>query len=194
MNKRLHALAVLAGFLVGFGNSSAHGELNLSPRLESHVLDGVKMSQLVFDTGASNKASYEPPSGWNYSGGQDSLSLRPKNLTQAEVRITKLPAASPVLFDDAGRKALTQGVTESLPKGSEQMKVEVEKLNPLQIDGKSTYLVEVSYVFYGERFACYNLLLDRKPQPLSFRLTCRQSDYQKLRDTFEKSLYSWQNL
>jgi hypothetical protein len=51
-------------------------------------------------------------------------------------------------------------------------------MNPLQIDGKQTYLVELSYTCYGERYAYYCLILDRKPKPICFRLDCRESDYQ----------------
>ena len=69
-----------------------------------------------------------------------------------------------------------------------------EESNPLQIDGRQTYLVELSYTYYGEKYGCYCLVADRKPEPITFRLTCRKSDYEKLRALFHRSLFSWQNL
>ena len=81
-----------------------------------------------------------------------------------------------------------------LPEGSQQIRVENEELNPLQIEGKQTYLIELSYISFGEKFASYQLYLDRKPQPIVFRLSCPLKDYPELRRVFHKSLFSWQNL
>ena len=81
-----------------------------------------------------------------------------------------------------------------LQEGSEQVKGEAEEINPLQINTKPTYLVELSYAYYGAKFRAYFLLLQRKPEALSFRLLCRAADYEKLRGEFQRSLYTWQNL
>ena len=170
----------------------AIAELDLSPRLEPFEMEGVKLAQLAFNNGTSHEATYQPPVDWKYSGGKDSLDLLPQNLAQAKATVTKW--RSPYSFDPDGLKQLTQRFVESLPEGAEQVKVQSEELNPLQIDGQPTYLVQLSYVYYGEKYACYALLLDRKAGPLSFRLICRAANYDNLRDAFQKSLYSWQNL
>ena len=85
-----------------------------------------------------------------------------------KARVSKSPASRRPSFDAEGCKRLTEKVIASLPEGSEQVKILSEELNPLQIDGKQTYLVELSYVYYGERFACYSLFLDRAPEMLIF--------------------------
>ena len=188
------ALLASAGLLVVLPGSTAHAELDLSPQFESYELDGIKMSQLAFNTGTSDKATYQPPRDWKCSGGKDQLDLQPAALAQVTAKVTKLPPAPAIAFDAEGRRHLAEAIFGSLPAGSEQVKVESEELNPLQISGKQTYLIEVSYTFYGERFASYALILDRKPEPLCFRLSCRESQYQALRQAFQKSLYSWQNL
>jgi len=64
----------------------------------------------------------------------------------------------------------------------------------LQIERNQTYLVELIFTFFGERFACYSLILNRQPEAISFRLTCRQKDYSQLRQVFQKSLFTWENL
>jgi hypothetical protein len=177
-----------------FVGPAALANLDLSPQEVPYELEGTKMSQLAFNNGSSSKATYQPPRNWKYSGGNDYLDLQPEGVAQVKARVNKWPASPELSFDAEGRKRLTEKVTGSLPEGSEQVKILSEELNPLQIAGKQTYLVELSYIYYGERFACYSLFLDRQPEMLCFRLSCRESNYQALREAFHRSLYSWQNL
>ena len=52
-------------FLFCFGLiTGARGELDLSPQLEEYQMDGVKMSQLAFANGATERATYQPPAAW----------------------------------------------------------------------------------------------------------------------------------
>ncbi|HEY2713506.1 MAG TPA: hypothetical protein VGI60_13405 [Chthoniobacterales bacterium] len=152
------------------------------------------MWQLTFANGTSNKAIYQPPQGWKYSGGRDSLELQPPNVAQARAVIAKLPPATHLSFDEEGRKQLRERAIASLPEGNQQAKITSDELNPLQIAGKQTYLIEITYTFFGQKFACYSLVLDRKPEAMSFRLTSLEADYKPLRDAFQRSLYTWQNL
>ncbi|HEY3661525.1 MAG TPA: hypothetical protein VGL24_00050 [Chthoniobacterales bacterium] len=195
VTSRVHRFALLGIGLLGCTLASAtRANLDLSPQEESSDLEGTKISQLVFNTGSRLKASYQPPRGWKYSGGSDYLDLQPNGMAQVKARVSKLPAPAASPFDSEGRKGLTEKVIRSLPEGSEDVKILAEELNPLQIDGKQTYLVELSYTYYGERYACYTLFLERAPEMLSFRLSCRESNYQTLREEFRRSLYTWQNL
>jgi hypothetical protein len=168
--------------------------LDLSPQVETFELDGVTISQLAFDNAGKAKATYQPPQAWKCSGGGNLLELQPSGLAQANARISKLPPSASSSFDVEACRRLTQKVVTSLPEGSEQIKLVSEEMNPLQIDGKQTYLVELTYVYYGERFACYSLFLNRAPEMLMFRLSCRESNYQALRADFHRSLYTWQHL
>ena len=179
--------------LLWLGTMAVRADLDLSPQVETYELEQVKMSQLVFRNDGQAKPTYQPPLNWKYSGGADHLELQPGGLAQAKASITKWPA-TPLTFDPEGLKRLTEQVVGLLPKGSEQVKVLSEEMNPLQIDGKQTYLVELSYIYYGEHFASYALLLDRGPEPLCFRLTCRETNYAALREAFHRSLFTWQNL
>lgn len=192
--RQLDVLVAVGGVLFISVSSGAPAELNLSPQLESYELEGIKRSQLAFDMGGGKKATYEAPASWNYAGSKDSLDLLPQEFAQAKAKVTKWPNPPALSFEVEGRKQLTQRLIGMLPEGSEQIKVQSEELNPLQIDGKQTYLVQLSYIYYGAKFACYSLLLDRSPEALCFRLSCRAADYEKLRDAFQRSLYTWQNL
>ncbi|HEX4665761.1 MAG TPA: hypothetical protein VH207_04100 [Chthoniobacterales bacterium] len=169
-------------------------DLDLSPRADSYELEGVSMPQLSFYTGTNKDATYQPPSDWSYSGGHDHLDLQPEGINQAMARISKWPAEPALAFDSEGLVQLRQRIIALLPQDSVEVEVRSEEMNPLQIDGKQTYLVELSYTCYGERYACYCLVLDRKPKPICFRLTCRESDYEALRPAFHRSLFTWQNL
>jgi len=173
---------------------SALAELNLSPQLESFDLEGFKTSQLAFDNGRSQKATYQPPRDWKCTGGSDYLALQPGKLSQTAARVTKLAASESVALDDGGREQLKQKALLSLPEGSQKIEVKSEQIDPLQIDGMHTYLIELKYVYFGETFRCYSLTLDRKPEALNFRLSCREKDYEELRKAFQTSLCTWQNL
>jgi hypothetical protein len=173
---------------------SARAELNLSPEPVSFELDGVTLNRLAFENGTNDKATYQPPADWKYSGGKNQLDLQPPNLTQASIKVVKLPADFAISFDTEGRTGLEERTIGGLPEGSGQIRIEAEEVSPLKIDGKETYLVELSYVCYGEKFACYSLFLDRKPEPINFRLSCREKDYANLREMFQRSLFTWENL
>lgn len=173
---------------------TARAELNLSPQIDSFDQEGIKMTQLAFNTGGTREATYQPPADWKYSGTKDSLDLLPEGTAQAKATVTKWPASPELSLEAGGQKALTARFSALLPEGSEQVKVQAEASNPLQIDGQQTYLVELTYTYYGTKFACYSLVLDHKREPLFFRLICRESDYEKLKTAFQRSLYTWQNL
>ncbi len=174
--------------------AGARAELDLSPQVEDFNMEGVKMSQLAFANGANQRATYQPPAAWKYYGSKESLDLLPEGAAQAKAKISKWRGEGDVAFDPASCKELTKQFIGMLPEGSEQVKVEAEELNSLQINSKPTYLVELSYTYYGAKFRGYFLILQRKPEALGFRLMSRAADYEKLRGEFQRSLFTWQNL
>jgi len=189
----LFSFTILSGLFV-ISITTALGDLNLSPRREEFTLDGVKMWHLAFETGLNQKATYQPPDGWLYSGGTNQLTLQPPGKNQIQVAITKTPLKAPASLDEKTRKKLAEEALASVPKGSEQQKIESEQANPLRISGKDTYLVQLTYTFYGEKFSRYCLFLNNKTYQLRFQLTCRESDYKELSKAFQKSLYTWQHI
>jgi hypothetical protein len=188
--KLLHAIIILGVVPV----MTASAGLDLSPQPEEFDLDGIKLSQVAFANGGSPKVSYQPPREWKCTGNKNQLVVQPEKLSQASAKVTKLPEGEEVRLDNAGREELKRKVLDSLPEGSQAAEVTSEQVDALQINGLHTYLVEIKYSFFGEKFACYSLTVDRKSEPLNFRLTCRQRDYENLRKAFQQSLYTWQNL
>jgi hypothetical protein len=186
--------AVISVFVMSGLVSTLHAGLNLTPQREKFDQDGVAMWQLSFDTGTNKKASYRPPADWFYSGGTSHLDLRPADKSQFQATIAQEHPQKVIPFDNEGRKALLEQTLSSLPEGSEEAKIETQAMNPLQISGKDTYLIELSYTYYGVRFSRYCLFLNLKQGRLRFQLTCRDSDYKVFSKAFQKSLYSWQNI
>jgi hypothetical protein len=191
---RYFTQGLIAALVSTIAASPVRAGLDLSPQTVPYEIDGVTMSQLAFENGKNEKASYQPPRDWKYSGGTDHLDLQPPHVAQANIRVTKWPATKQISLDEEGRQQLIDLAIASLPEKSQNVKIESQEMNPLKIDGKQTFLVEVSYTSFGEKFCCYSLFLDRKPEPLCFRLSCREAQYQQLRQLFQRSLYTWQNL
>jgi len=173
---------------------TAMADLDLSPTPEEFDLDGIKISQFTFQNGHLPKVSYQPPRDWKCTGSKDQLLVQPEKLSQVSAKVTKLPEGEAITLDGSGREELGRKLVQSLPEGSQHAGVSTEEADPFQIDGLHTYLIEAKYTYFGEKFSCYSLTLNRKPETLNFRLTCREKDYDDLRKAFEKSLFTWQNL
>ena len=195
LNRRsLLRWATFSWLLLLLLGSHARGDLSLFPQREEFQLDGVKMWQLTFQTGLNQKAIYQPPPGWLYSGSTNQLTLQPPGKNQVQVAITKTPLKEPASLDEKARKKLAAEALASLPEGSEKQKIESEEADSLRISGNDSHLVQLTYIYYGEKFSRYCLFLHGKTYQLRFQLTCRESDYKELSQAFQKSLYSWQHI
>ena len=190
---RLRSYLALLLFAI-LGGAELHAELNLSPSKEDFDLDGVKLWHLTFENGTDHKATYQPPTGWLFSGNNNELELRPPGKSQANVIITKIDPDRAVSFAEGDRAKLKQQAIAGIPEGSLDVKVEEPQLNVLQISGKDTCLVKVSYSAFGEKFRRYFLLLNLSDGQIRFQLTCRERDYEELVQAFQRSLYTWQHL
>ena len=180
--------------LVILGASPLSAELNLSPREEKFELDGIKLTHLVFENGTNKKTTYQPPKQWSYSGSDDKLQLQPPEKGQADIAISKIPRQDAIAFEETNREKLKQKAIASLPQDCSDIKMESEEPNPLQISGRNTYLFQLSYVRFGERFKRYFLLVDLPNGQLLCQLTTRERDYDGLVNDFQHSLCSWQHL
>ena len=181
-------------FLLALLISKGSAELSLTPRQEEYELEGVKMWRLSFETGTSTPARYRPPDGWEYSGSAKHLNLRPPGLPHSEGNITRFDAPEFPPCNEEGAKKLEKMALSSLPEGAEEAKIASETASPMQICGKETFLLEISFTSYGERLGRYCLYLVTDEGPMRFQFTCRQADYDQLSKAFQKSLYTWQHL
>ena len=183
-------ILALAGSLL---IAPARAKLDLTPKLSEYELDGVKFKQLAFSDGGKI-VTYAPPRGWDYSGNATQLSLRPPSKSQAEAKITKVALLQPASFNEETIKKLVQEVMASVPNGSTEIQVVSQEKNPLIIERKETFLVVLSYNFYGGAYSRSILFLNRGNEQIRFQLTSTQADFKELQKAFLGSQYSWQNL
>src|SRR4029077_5303828 len=132
--------------------TSARADLQFTPKVVEYELDNIKFKQLGFSDGSGKEVTYQQPDGWNYSGNATKLVLHPPSVAQAEGTITTITLSGPETFDAATAKKLTDEVLASVPKGSTDVALLSQEKNPLLIGRKETFLVVISYKFYGENY------------------------------------------
>ncbi len=190
MVSRSLALAFLGLILV----VSARADLNLSPKLADFEGDGAKFHHLVFSDGSGEEITYQQPDGWQYSGDESKLTLYPQKKTQATGTITKVILRQPAIFDEQSRKKLTEEALGGVPGGSTNITLVSQEMNPVKIGGKETFLVIVSYIFYGEQYARSMMFLNRGSEQIRFQLASRAADFEDLQRAFLASHFTWSNL
>jgi hypothetical protein len=183
------ALGLSGAFFI----ASAQAELLLTPRVLEREREGGKLKELAFSDGGKT-VTYQSPRGWDYSGSSTQLTLRPPNTPQAEATITRVPLSQPGSFDDESLKKLVSEAAARVPKGSENVSVVSQEKNPLMIQGKETFLITLSYTFYGQKYGRSILFLNRGNEQIRSQLTCREADFKELHRAFLASQYTWQNL
>jgi hypothetical protein len=189
MGARSLILIVAAGFSL----APARAELQLMPRTSEYELDGVKFKQLAFSTEKGKEITYAPPGGWDYSGSATKLTLHPGK-PQAEATISKISLPQEAVFDEPGMKKLAEEVVSSVPRGSTNVTLVSQEKNPLLINRKETFLVTISYNFFGANYKRSVLFLNREKEQLRFDIVSLVKDFAGLQRDFLGSQYSWQNL
>lgn len=180
----------LACFLVA---GSANADLKLVPQSATYELDGVRFSQVAFQDG-DKRVTYSPPSGWECSGGDTKLTLRPKDKPQAEGTIARIPLSEPAAFNESTEKALIDEALASVPPGSTNVQLLSKQDSPVSIGGRDTFLITMSYTFYGENYGRSLMFMNRDAEQFRFQLICRLIDFKELQQAFFQSHFSWQNL
>jgi hypothetical protein len=182
-------LALSGAFLI----TSAHAELLLMPKAAEYKADGATLKHLEFSDDGKT-VTYQSPRGWDYSGNSTQLTLRPPNKAQAEATITRVPLSPPGAFDEESLKKLVSEAVTQVPKGSDNISVVSQEKNPLTIQRKETFLITLSYTFYGQKYGRSILFLNRGNEQIRSQLTCHQADFEGLHAAFLRSQYTWQNL
>src|SRR3984893_4200733 len=160
--------------------ASARADLQFTPRTAEYELDGIKFKHLVSSDGGEKDITYSPPSGWDYSGTAVRLTLRPQNKSHAEATIFEVPLSQPGSFDDAATKQLVGEALSSVPSGCTKLELVSQEKNPVMIEGKETFLITITYRFYGENYSRSVLFLNRRKEQVRFQLTCPQADFNEL--------------
>ena len=173
---------------------SARADMQFIAKESEYTLEGIKLKQLAFSDGSGIEITYQQPPGWSYSGNAAKLTLHPANAAQAEGTITKVTLLQPGLFDKVTTKQLTEEALASVPKGSTNVTLVSQEKNPVLIGKKETFLVIISYSFYGENYERSMMFLNRGKEQLRFEFVSRAPDFRELQRAFLGSQFSWQNL
>lgn len=176
-----------------FFGAAAHAELLLTPRVAEYKGDGATFTRLEFSDDGKT-VTYQSPRGWELSGSSTQLTLRPPKKTQAEATITRVPLSQPGRFDEASLKNLVSNAVALAPKDSENISVVSQEKNRVMIEHKETFLITLSYTFYGQKFGRSILFLNRGNEQIRFQLTCHEADFDELHRLFFRSQFTWQNL
>jgi hypothetical protein len=171
----------------------AMAELQLTPRITEYELDGVKSKQLAFSNPGGKEITYAPPAGWSYSGSATKLTLHPGK-PQAEATISKIPVPQEAVLDEPEMKKLVEEIVLSVPQGSTNVALLSQEKNPLLINRRETFLVTISYSFFGANYKRAVLFLNREKEQLRFDIVSLDKDFAELQRSFLGSQYTWQNL
>ena len=174
--------------------ASARADLQLSPRTFESWVDGAKINLVVFSDGSGKDVTYGPPTGWEYSGSSARFTLRPPNKGQAEGTIVRVSLDRPAVFDEQTMKKLAAEVLACVPRGSTNVTLVSQEKNPLLIERKETFLVIVSYTFYGENYERSMMFLNRGNEQVRFQFVSRAADFKALQAAFQRSHFTWRNL
>ena len=174
--------------------ASARADLQLSPKISESWVDGAKIKFLAFSDGSGKDVTYGPPTGWEYFGSSKKLTLRPPRTPQADGTIIRINLSQPAVFDDETMKKLTAEVLASVPEGSTNVTLVSQEKNPLLIARKETFLVIVSYIFYGETYERSMMFLNRGNEQVRFQFVSHAVDFKDLQAAFQHSQSTWHNL
>ena len=171
--------------------ASVFGGIDLTPTSSTYKLEGIKFPEILFHDGKKT-ISYDPPFGWTYSGTSTKCNLQPPGKAQAQASIELASGPKARVFDEERIKQLKATVATLVPAGAENVEITTAELDPLQINGNSTFELTIAYMFYGQGFKMSVLFLDLEDSELRFRLQSQSSDFQELQKAFRRSLFSWQ--
>lgn len=174
--------------------ASARADLQLTPKISEAWADGAKIKFLAFSDGSGKDVTYRPPTAWEYSGSSTRFTLRPPDKPQAEGTIARINLSQPAVFDDETMKKLTAEVLASVPGGSTNVTLVSQQKNPLLIARKETFLVIISYTFYGENYQRSMMFLNRGNEQVRFQFVSRAADFKPLQAAFQRSHFTWRNL
>lgn len=190
MDRSLTLVLASALFVV----SAAQADLKLTPKLSAYEADGVKLALLAFSDGGDKEITYSPPRTWEYSGSPTKFTLRPPGKPQAEGTIVRISLDKPAGFDDQTMKKLVAEVLGSAPGGSTNITLVSEEKNALLIAGKETFLIIISYDFYGQNYQRSTMFLNRGNEQVRFQFVSRTADFKNLQMAFQASQLTWRNL
>jgi hypothetical protein len=165
--------------------------IDFTPRIADSVEDGIPMRRLYFSDDAQH-IFYRPLPNWSRYGDAQGATFRPKD-SGGQVKIQNAPEGNAgIAFDGPGLGTLRQIAHGLLPSGADQTTELWEAVNPLELQGWTTFEIGFDYVVSGQHFCCSVLFinLDSKRQIL-FIVDAAPADFSPLYKGAYRTLASW---
>jgi hypothetical protein len=185
MVSRIAALLLCTAALAG-------AEIDFTPRTQPAKYEGAVVNETAFKNG-DKWVHYSPPGSWEMHGDGRLLSLKPST-TYASASVESRPLPANATLDDDTLQKLKAEIQHGLPKEAQEVNWEPAEANPVLLNQHETRRVTVSYHAINQRFTITMIVCNFTDQQIRFRLESRTDDFEKLYETFRRSLYTWQGL
>ncbi len=169
---------------------SAAAAIDLTPTASEYVAEGLKFHELSFKDG-KRRVVFEPPQQWSYRGTANMLQLTPSNVARADAVIQVADVRAADKLDEKALAAFREQFLAALPPGSQGGEITREEFNPVQVERASSYVITGQYKAIGELFVRSVVFVNLPETQLTFRLTARKADFDKLERAFRGSILSW---
>ena len=165
--------------------------IDFTPRMADSVEDGVPMRRMYF-TDKAQRIYYRPLPGWSRYGDAQGATFRPKDSSD-EVRIQNAPASNASIpFDAQGLKTFREIGYTLLPPGVKEVNELWEAVNPVVLQGWTSFEIGFDYVANGQHF-CRSILfinLDAQRQ-IQFIVDSTPAHFSPLYQGAYRTLASW---
>jgi hypothetical protein len=168
----------------------AKAGIDLTATPSEYVAEGLTFRQLSLKDG-DRRIIFEPPPQWTFRGTSTTMQFTPPNTSRADAFIQVADAKAPERLDDNVISALREKFMATLPVGCQHAQIVNEEFNPVQFEGASSYAITGKYQAIGETFLRSTVFVNLPASQLTFRLTARQPDFEKLNKPFRGSILSW---
>lgn len=166
--------------------------IDFTPYFADSIEDGVPMRRMYFADGP-RRIFYRLPHTWALSGDAQSATLRPKDSKHATVRIQNAPSEhARIPFDVPGREALRKIARSLFPPDATEVTVAREAVNPVVLQGWTSFEAVFDYQRAGEHF-CRTVLfinLDENRQ-VRFIVDAVPAEFPPLCKTTYRTLATW---
>jgi hypothetical protein len=166
--------------------------IDFTPHFSESIEDGVPMRRMYFSDGAQ-RIYYRPPTNWARYGDEMAATFKPKDSPQAEVKITNAsPEHARIPFDEGGLVALRQIAGTVLPPDATDVSEIWEAVNPVVLQGWTSFEVGFEYLQLGRPFCCSILFINLNPnEQVQFIVSAGPAEFRPLYQTAYRTLASW---
>jgi hypothetical protein len=166
--------------------------IDFTPRLSETIEDGVPMRHMSFSDGA-HAIFYRPHQGWIRSGDAQAAIFKLQDSAHASVKIENSNAGAAGLpLDESGLPTLRKVAVTLLPPGATEVVQTWETVNPVVIQGWTSFEVGFDYARSGRHFTRSVLFINLDPaRQIRFVVSATPADFKALYRNAHRSLATW---